>query len=66
MVPRFLNEKFPNCTQETIKARPFQRIRKYFLSARNDLAFLASDAAMRELVAKKSGRGEFLLFSHLR
>jgi hypothetical protein len=25
-----LSEKFPNCTSETIKARPFQRVQKYF------------------------------------
>jgi hypothetical protein len=28
--PVFLTEKFPNCTSETIKARPFQRIEKKF------------------------------------
>jgi hypothetical protein len=35
-------KNLPNCTSETIKARPFQRIQKLFLPTKNDLAFILS------------------------
>jgi hypothetical protein len=33
----------PNWTEETKKARPFQRQQNYFLGSRNDLAFIVYD-----------------------
>jgi hypothetical protein len=40
---RFLSEKFPNCTPETIKATPFQRQPKIFLQQENAPAFRVSN-----------------------
>jgi hypothetical protein len=49
----FKNEKFPKCTSETIKARPFQRKQKYFLLLENDLAFIVSDVQFGNSLLKK-------------
>jgi hypothetical protein len=40
----FISEKFPKCTSETIKARPFQRIQKYFSSRETTYLSDVSDA----------------------
>jgi sRNA-binding protein len=51
---RFLSEKFPNCTSETVKARPFQRKQKYFAY----LALKVSDVQFVNSLLLKNGLRE--------
>jgi hypothetical protein len=54
---RFASQKFPDCTSNTMKARPFQRWQKYFFAARNDLAFIVSGVQFWNQLFKNRPQG---------